>query len=93
MLGVSKLDYIGMLVQAMYKSGKLRIQYEEMPEILDNYFGEGVIPYPTVGKFLQACREFADGDSGHLVLGGRRSKNPVFILYGNNPRPKSWLKY
>lgn len=87
-----KLDYIGMLVQAMYKSGKLRIQYIEMPEIIDGYFGKGVVKHPSVQKFLQACKEFTDWSEDHLVLGGRRSKNPVLMLYGNHPRPKRFYQ-
>lgn len=87
-----KLDYIGKLIQAMYKSGKLRIEYVEMPEILDNYYGKDNVKHPSVSEFIAACQEFVDGSTEHLVIGGRGSKNPLLLLHGNHPNAKRFYR-
>lgn len=86
-----KLDYIGLIVQAMYKSGKMRIEYADVPEILKWYYDNREIPVPTVPQFLEACREFGDSDE-HLILGGRKSKNPCLLLYANISKRKRQIK-
>ena len=86
-----RLDYIGLIVQAMYKSGKMRIEYTDVPEILKWYYSDREIPSPTTYQFLEACREFGDADE-HLVLGGRKSKNPCLLLYANTPKRKRQIK-
>lgn len=86
-----KLDYIGLITQAMYKSGKMRIEYADVPEILKWYYGDREIPVPTVPQFLEACREFGDSDE-HPILGGRKSKNPCLFLYANASKRKRQIK-
>ena len=86
-----KLDYIGLITQAMYKSGKMRIEYADVPEILKRYYDNREIPIPTVPQLLEACREFGDSDE-HLILGGRKSKNPCILLYANTPKRKRQIK-
>lgn len=86
-----RLDYIGLIVQALYKSGKMCIEYTDVPEILKRYYGDREIPVPTVPQFLEACREFGDSDE-HLILGGRKSKNPCLLLYANASKRKRRIK-
>lgn len=79
-------NYIFLLQQAIYKSGKLEIQFCQMKEILDNYYGEHhKIKYPTVNEFLTACQEYVGHDENYIILGNRNSKNPIlFYKYNIN---------
>lgn len=65
---------------AIYKSGRYKIFFSDMPEILAERKLGG---FPvTKYDFLTAIREFAQYNH-HLIIGGRKSTNPCLILYGN----------
>lgn len=70
---------------AIYKSGKEKIFFSDMPEILA---ARGLDMSVTKQEFLTAIQEFAEYNY-HLIIGGRKSENPGLILYGNLHKPRN----
>ena len=67
--------------QAIYKSGRYVVTYEDAIRIVREYTNKDI--YFTPIEFIDALREDLCDNEKHLILGGRNSKNPIMILYGN----------
>lgn len=75
-----KTNKIEMIIHAIYKSGRYEIYFSDIKEIIDRqYFNTFSV---TKNEFLTAIKEFAEYNY-NLLIGGRKSKNPGLILYGN----------
>lgn len=77
--------------QAVYKSGQYIVTYEDAICIVREYVNKDI--YFTPAEFIDALREDLCDSEKHLILGGRNSKNPTMILFGNYNTKSQREKY